>query len=283
MFSRRKALPIAEHRESRFDTIFPALVESPRIGGCRERSVFRHSSVERRDARRLPRRVNLMKNNLGKVFVVLTTFLSIAFLGFSFSASIAGTNWKGEADSLENYTVETVPVEKSKPTYSVKEKVTGESVKAGSKLLPEAILAAYTHEITTLNDKILNLDAKPETNLTKIRERIAEIKAHQKQDLKAIEVREEELKQEFEKLAKTIVDLSVEGDKVGQEALAVWEEGKLRREDVARLRNHLEELEVDQFQCLEQKKRLQDELSRLRGVLARLQRRNVQLKTPYED
>jgi chromosome segregation ATPase len=224
-----------------------------------------------------------MKNNLGKVFVVLTTFLSIAFLGFSFSASIAGTNWKGEADSLENYTVETVPVEKSKPTYSVKEKVTGESVKAGSKLLPEAILAAYTHEITTLNDKILNLDAKPETNLTKIRERIAEIKAHQKQDLKAIEVREEELKQEFEKLAKTIVDLSVEGDKVGQEALAVWEEGKLRREDVARLRNHLEELEVDQFQCLEQKKRLQDELSRLRGVLARLQRRNVQLKTPYED
>ena len=224
-----------------------------------------------------------MKNNLGKVFVVLTTFLSIAFLGFSFSASIAGTNWKGEADSLENYTVETVPVEKSKPTYSVKEKVTGESVKAGSKLLHEAILAAYTHEITTLNDKILNLDAKPETNLTKIRERIAEIKAHQKQDLKAIEVREEELKQEFEKLAKTIVDLSVEGDKVGQEALAVWEEGKLRREDVARLRNHLEEFEVDQFQCLEQKKRLQDELSRLRGVLARLQRRNVQLKTPYED
>ncbi len=222
-----------------------------------------------------------MKNNLGKVFVVVTTFLSIAFLGFSFSARIAGTNWKGEADSLENYYVETVPVEKSKPTYTTKDKVTGEPVKPGpgSKLLPEAILAAYTHEITKLNDKIQALEPQPE----QIKKRQEEITAHQKQDLKAIEAREEELKQEFEKLAKTIVDLSVEGDKVGQEALVVWEEGKLRREDVARLRNHLEELEVDQFQSLEQKKRLQDELSRLRGVLARLQRRNVQLKSPYED
>ena len=29
-----------------------------------------------------------MKNNVGKVFVVLTTFLSVAFLGFAFSARI---------------------------------------------------------------------------------------------------------------------------------------------------------------------------------------------------
>ena len=220
-----------------------------------------------------------MKNNLGKVFVVLTTFLSVAFLGFSFSARIAGTNWPGEAAGLENYYIEAVPVDKSRPTYTVKNKITGESVKAGSKLLPEVILAAYTHEITQLNDKIQALEPQPE----QIKKRQDEITAHQKQDLKAIETREEELKQEFEKLAKTIIDLSVEGDKVGQEALAVWEEGKLRREDVARLRNHLEELEVDHFQSLEQKKRLQDELSRLRGVLARLQRRHVQLKSPYED
>jgi len=221
----------------------------------------------------------LMKNNLGKVFVVVTTFLSIAFLGFSFMARIAGTNWEGEAARLENYYVETVPVEKSRPTYTLKQKSTLESIKAGSKLLPEVILAAYTHEITQLNDKIQALEPQPD----QIRQKQAEIVALQKIDLKAIEIREEELKQEFEKLAKTIADLSVEGDKVGQEALVVWEEGKLRREDVARLRNHLEELEVDQFQTLEQKKRLLDELSRLRGVLARLQRRNVQLKSPYED
>lgn len=220
-----------------------------------------------------------MKNNLGKVFVVVTTFLSIAFLGFSFAAGIAGTNWKGEADALENYYVETVPVDKGRPTYTVKNKITLEPVKAGSKLLPEVILAAYTHEITQLNDKIQALEPQPE----QLKKRQEEITAQQKQDLKAIEAREDELKQEFDKLAKTIADLSVEGDKIGQEALAIWEEGKLRREDVARLRNHLEELEVDQFQSLEQKKRLQDELSRLRGVLARLQRRNVQLKSPYED
>lgn len=220
-----------------------------------------------------------MKNNLGKVFVVLTTFLSIAFLGFSFSARIAGTNWEGEAAGLENYFIETVPVEKSRPTYTTKNKITLEPVKAGAKLLPEAILAAYTHEITQLNDKIQALEPRPE----QIKKQQDEILAHQQLDLKAIVAREEELKQEFDKLAKTIADLSVEGDKVGQEALTVWEEGKLRREDVARLRNLLEELEVDEFQSLEQKKRLQDELSRLRGVWARLQRRNTQLKSPYEE
>ncbi|MFM9960673.1 MAG: hypothetical protein ACKV2Q_05550 [Planctomycetaceae bacterium] len=220
-----------------------------------------------------------MKNNLGKVFVVVTTFMSIAFLGFSFAARIAGTNWEGEAASLENYYVETVPVEKSRPTYTVKDKVTNEPVKAGSKLLPEVILAAYTHEITQLNDKIQKLEPIPAED----KKRQDELLAHQKQDIKAMALREEELKQEFEKLAKSIADKSVEGDKVGQEALTVWEEGKLRREDVARLRNLLEELEVDQFQALEQKKRLLDELSRLRGVLARLERRNIQLKSPYEE
>lgn len=102
-------------------------------------------------------------------------------------------------------------------------------------------------------------------------------------DLKAMEVRDQELAKTFEQQVKTLLELSVEGDKVAQEALAVWKEEELRREDVARLRNHLEELEVDQFQSLEQKKRLQDELSRLRGVLARLQRRNTQLKSSYEE
>ena len=145
--------------------------------------------------------------------------------------------------------------------------------------MPEVILAAYTHEITKLNDKIQALEPQPE----QLKKRQDEIASHQKQDLHAIEAREAEMKQELEKLANTIVDLFVEAGKVGQEALVVWEEGKLRREDVARLRNHLEELEVDHFQSLEQKKRLQDELSRLRGVLARLQRRNVQLKSSYED
>ena len=67
---------------------------------------------------------------------VATTFFSVAFLGFSFSARIAGTNWDGEASALENYVVESVPGEKGAVTFTVKHKVTQESIKAGSKLLP---------------------------------------------------------------------------------------------------------------------------------------------------
>ena len=226
----------------------------------------------------LPRRAISMKNNFGKVFVVLTTFLSIAFLGFSFAARIAGTNWEGEADSLDKYIVERNVSEKE-TTYTVKDKINQESVKANSKLIPEVILAAYNHEATQLNEKIAALEPLPEL----LKKRQDEITAHQKVDLKAMTAREAELQKAFEQQVATLQELFLEGDKVAQEALTVWKEEELRREDVARLRNQLEELEVDQFQALEQKKRLQDELSRLRGVQARLQRRNIQLKSSYEE
>ena len=219
-----------------------------------------------------------MKNNFGKVFVVLTTFLSVAFLGFSFAARIAGTNWEGEADSLDKYIVERNVSEKE-TTYTVKDKINQESVKANSKLIPEVILAAYNHEATQLNEKIAALEPLPEL----LKKRQDEITAHQKVDLKAMTAREAELQKAFEQQVATLQELFLEGDKVAQEALTVWKEEELRREDVARLRNQLEELEVDQFQALEQKKRLQDELSRLRGVQARLQRRNIQLKSSYEE
>ncbi len=219
-----------------------------------------------------------MKNNFGKVFVVLTTFLSIAFLGFSFAARIAGTNWEGEADSLDKYIVERNVSEKE-TTYTVKDKINQEAVKANSKLIPEVILAAYNHEATQLNEKIAALEPLPE----QLKKRQDEIVAHQKVDLKAMVAREAELQKAFEQQVATLQELFLEGDKVAQEALTVWKEEELRREDVARLRNLLEELEVDQFQALEQKKRLQDELSRLRGVQARLQRRNTQLKSSYEE
>ena len=220
----------------------------------------------------------MMKNNVGKVFVVLTTILSIAFLGFAFSARIAGTNWAGEAAALENYYVEKNVTEKE-TTYTLKDKINQESIKANSKLLAEVIVAAYNHEATQLNEKIQALEPLPE----QLKKRQDEITAQQKVDLKAMEAREQDLQKIFLAQVKTIQELSVEGDKIAQEALTVWKEGELRREDVARLRNHLEELEVDQFQSLEQKKRLQDELSRMRGVLARLLRRNVQLKSSYEE
>ena len=219
-----------------------------------------------------------MKNNIGKVFVVLTTFMSVAFLGFSFAARIAGTNWEGEAETLDKYYVEKNVSEKE-TTYTVKDKINQESIKANAKLIPEVLVAAYNHESTQLNEKIQKLEPEP-ARLKKLQD---EILAQQKVDSKAMEARELELQKGFAQQVKTIQELSVEGDKIAQEALTVWKEEELRREDVARLRNLLEELDVDEFQSLEQKKRLQDELSRLRGVLARLQRRNVQLKSSYEE
>ena len=173
-----------------------------------------------------------MKNNVGKVFVVLTTFLSIAFLGFSFAARISGTNWEGEAEALEKYYVEK-NVNEKETTYTVKDKINQESIKANAKLLPDVIVAAYNHEATQLNEKIQALEPLPD----QLKKRQDEITAQQKVDLKALEAREQELQKVFEQLVKSLQDLSVEGDKVAQESLAVWKEEELRREDVARQRH----------------------------------------------
>ncbi len=217
-------------------------------------------------------------NNIGKTLAGMSTFFSILFLGFVFAACIGGTNWEGEAASLENYVVEPTTSDKKEVTYTVKNKATGETVKGTSKILPDVIIAAHNHEAGQLKEKIDALELQHQPLPT----RLVEIQQHQKIDRKAMETREQQLAEEFESLSNKVQELSVEGDKTSQEALTTWNEGELRREDVARLRNHLEELDVDAFQLKEQKKRLQDELSRLQGVLARLQRRNVQLqaKTP---
>jgi chromosome segregation ATPase len=216
----------------------------------------------------------------GKILAVLTTLLSVAFLGFAFAARVGGPNWEGQAEALENYYVEKTS-SNTGVTYTVKNRVTQEVVKKDSKVLPEVVFAAYDDEGKKLRDKIENL--APE--LPRLEKGLKEVKALQDVDLKAMDQRRNELEKSFVEVVKQIQDLSVEGGKVAQEALTSWSEGELRREDVARLRNHLEELEVDHFQTQEQKKRLLDELSRLRGVLARLQRRHQQLQSaaPYEE
>lgn len=214
--------------------------------------------------------------SIGKVLAIFTTVLSLGFLGMAFAARIAGPNWDGEALALAKqapYYVERNVSEKE-TTYTVKHMVTGESIKAGAKLIPDAIEAAYKHEATQIDEQIAKLTPQPPT---KFEDQLKEVIAHQQMDRKAMELRDQELKVEYDRLAKQLADLTVESDKVSQESLVVWNEGELRREDVYRLRHHLEELNIDLFQGHEQKKRLQDELSQLRGTLARLQRRNERL------
>ena len=226
--------------------------------------------------------------NIGKVLAIFTTLLSLAFLGMAFAARIAGPNWEGEALVLAKqapYYIEKTDTGKE-TTYTVKDIFTGEaaktvsgdSVKANTKLLPEAIEAAFKDEAAKLDEKITALNA-PTPKPVQLEAQLKETDAHQKADRKAMETREVGLKAEHDRLAKQLADLTVESDKVSQEALGTWKEGELRREDVYRLRNHLEELEVDLFQGYEQKKRLQDELSQLRGIQARLQRRNERLNS----
>ncbi len=219
-----------------------------------------------------------MTNSMGKVLTVITTFMSVAFLGFAFAAVVGGPNWQAQAEALQNHVVEKTVTDKE-TTYTVKSKSAPRKDEAEftktSKVLPEVILAAHHDELKDLDARIIALQPQ----LAPLEARLKEVMAHQVVDRKAMDQREQELSADFQKAAKQVQDLSVEGDKIAQEALTVWAEEELRREDVYRYRNHFEELEVDRFQLLEQKKRLQDELSRLRGVLARLQRRHDQLET----
>ncbi len=207
------------------------------------------------------------------VFIV---FACLAFMGIAAAVTIAGRpNWDGEEDKLAGDFIFEAPSE-GNPSWKVtsRQKPGVEDFSKSSKVHADVVLAARAHLITQQEKKIERLDEEIpqlESRLTKARELI-EI------DVKAMQQREDELEVQIDALVVSIKQVGEEGIKVTQDAQKVRVEAELRRQDVFRLRDQLQELQTDLYQIREQKKKLHDYLVQMNGVLARLQRRNAQLK-----
>ena len=103
-------------------------------------------------------------------------------------------------------------------------------------------------------------------------------------DLKGMRTRETELVAEFKALQAKITAITKKIVTTTLESRTTRAEANDRREDVFRLQNQIEEIRTDRYRAIEQQKKLRDLLVRLRGSIARAQRRENQIKNllkPY--
>jgi hypothetical protein len=218
----------------------------------------------------------------GKIFTVFVTFASLSFLGFAAVSTIGGPNFQAEhVERLPDYVFKKSVSPEGKTTWAVETRRSAESVQSSPPTLPAAIVAARKDFDTKLQKEIEELDRQIKV-LEGENGRIAEAKRLIELDLKGLEKRAQELQSELDAMRADIKAESDKGIQKSQDSYAVRKEAERRREDVFRLLNHLEEIRTDHYRAVEQARKLEDLLVRIRGSIGRSERRLKQLKG-YEE
>ena len=230
----------------------------------------------------------------GQVLTVCIAAASVAFMAFAVASTVGGPNWYGDEgiQALPDYLFELAPgTPETPPTWSVKTRRTQESVPPTTPILAHAVLAARRDltkkqiaQTSELDSQINNVPSPvmPANNgnpaMITLAEKIALSEKANDDDLKAMATREIELVAEFKALQAEIAAITDKIITTTQESQTTRAEADRRREDVFRLQNQIEEIYTDRFRAIEQQKKLRDLLVRLRGSIARAQRRKNQLK-----
>ena len=213
-----------------------------------------------------------------KIFVLFSVVASILFLAVVSVQRAGGISWKNEAegnskdDPIVNYQFDKSGGEIT--TYSAKNRITDANVGSPSPILAKKIIETRKEILTS--------------QASRLTEQIAEIEVVQKQldeskkliviDETAIEERQVSLEKQLQEIQQQIADTQESSGEESRTALKKQTEAEQRRLDVYRLRNELHELRTDHYRAIEQLKKLDDALIRLKGKNTRLEERHQQLK-----
>lgn len=208
---------------------------------------------------------------VGKVLVVFTTVMSLAFLAFIGVTAVAGPNWQGTADALDGYTFERIGG--STPGWKVTERVAGKDLGTKARL-PEAIVAAQNDRVQAQNNKKSALDQE----ITLVRQTLDAEKPAAEQDAAGVQARVRMLSETLDRLDKQVLALTQQGTQRAEQAEAVRTDAAARRSDVARLQNELAAVRADDYRVQEQIDQLKQRLIRLGGQIDRAERRQEQLR-----
>jgi len=208
----------------------------------------------------------------GKILAILTLFFSLAFLGFTWVNYSGGMNWERIArdpELIDNFSFSYTGGEN--PTWNTTSR-SGEALPAVPSL-PAAIIAARKTQIAEQGTKIDDLDGQ----IPQLQAATAQKKALIASDLAALAERQTQLMTDLKTLNTEIDRLTSQADEVARDTVEVQSTTSLRREDVYRLRQQLAELQTDKFHIAAQRGKLEDLLTRMKGVNDKLQRRKDQL------
>lgn len=228
-----------------------------------------------------------MLTRLSKMMVVISTVLSVAFMGAALVIRNSGPNWALDMRELSP-TPELVPKPKAAPrtladytftqapgvtpTWSAQHRKDTAPV-ASSLALPEVISKAYQDAERRNRERIDQI----QPGIQPLETRITSTRTMLEADRKALDARVAQLNQALTDIEKQITDSALQGEGKATQALDIRSEAEGLRESVMRLRRQLAEIETDHFQIVEQKHLFQDLLRQLQGLQLRLKDRNAQL------
>lgn len=236
---------------------------------------------------------------IGQVLAVCIAVASVAFMAFAVASTVAGPNWSGDEgiQSLPDYLFELAPgTPETPPTWSVKRRRTQESVPPSTPILGHAVLTArrdltkkqiaqiaeFDSNINSVPSPVMSANNGNPATIT-LAEKIALSEKANADDVKGMRTRETEMVAEYKALQAEITAIFDKIIATTLESQTTRAEADRRREDVFRLQNQIEEIYTDRYRAIEQQKKLRDLLVRLRGSIARAQRRENQIKNLIYD
>ena len=208
-----------------------------------------------------------------KILAVCVLFACLSFLGFAAASWSGGINWEAEADQLTDYEFERSAGET--PTWSVKHRISQSNISVPhSRVLASAVVAAQKDMIQRHQRKSQELRSQ----LPPVEEELNNAASFVKTDNSAMKARQQKLQQALGVLTAATDQIAQQGIQKAQEVQAIHKQAANLREDVFRLQHQIIEMRSDRFLAEQQQLELRDLLTRVRGKIERLQRRQKQLK-----
>jgi len=211
---------------------------------------------------------------ISKILCVFVLTVSLGFLGVAAVTAVGGANWQVERDQVTgDYSFESAVSEATGTTHSVKARRGDRQLAQGVKSLAAAVIATRKDMVTQQNGQITKLEDETKAAETEM----ASWESTVSVDEAAMTARCDELAQELAVLNQQIDGISKKNIAKVEKTQGTLRTNEARREEVYRLLVQFDEIQTDIFQVNEQQKRLRDLLTRKRGIVNRLKRRQVQL------
>lgn len=211
---------------------------------------------------------------LGKALVVFVTVASVAFMTFALMQFWwwgAFPNYEAKARELKNYSF-TFSGTFQEPSWSA---TTHRGDPIGtSPILAKVLADAYQHKATQIQTRLTEL----QTSVPELQTKIAAYEAASAEDQAGIAARQGKILKELKALQDSIEQASKEGAAKTAEANQTRQVAELRREDIFRLQEQLDEITTDRQRVEELQRQLEDLIIRVDGSNLRLLKRNQQLK-----